>query len=261
MTKLTLVVPTTGEFNTVAEPKVDTAFTEIQSFINGKNLDGTFNIAEEGVAEGNLTSAVQTKLNQKSSGLELVKQNGSTTGESGKLYYMEKAASTLTLPAATINRQVAIFAAAEGVKVKTAAGAIFGDFLAEAGVAEITLTLNQHVTLEATGANWLIVAGEPKRAQPYVAHAGLEFAKLQEPSAVRPTFVTAIVGYTALANAYIQFRLVVGGQQVGEWFGAQPTTEEVVNTFSFFCPPAVKWEVKVAGMTVMTGLTAFYLTL
>ncbi len=239
MTKLTLVVPTVGEFNTIAEPKVDTCFTEIQSFINGKNLDGTDNIKAEGVEEANLTEAVQIKLNQKSAGLELVKQNGSTTGESGKLYYMEKAASTLTLPAATSGRQVGIFAAAEGVKVKTAAGAIFGDFLPALGAAEITLVLNQHVILEATGTNWIVVAGKPALPAYTARVEGSNFTPASD------AFVIARMTYET-GKGEGTWALKVGAVEVASGNKEQPTVNST-ESISFLCPGGVEWKITSSG--------------
>jgi hypothetical protein len=187
MTKLTLTVPTTGEKNTVAEPKVDTALKALEEFINGGNIDGTTNIKPTSILESNLATALQEKFTNRL-GLAVEKPAGSETGESEKLYQM-KNGKTLTLPAATLNRIVGVFALEAEAKVKTAAGVIKGDFFS-GGTA--VLTENQHLLLIADGTNWMIVAGEPKREQTYTANKVFSKAECEagvEVSATRPAHV------------------------------------------------------------------------
>ncbi len=219
MTSISLEVPIVGQKNTTEEPKVGNSITTIQSFLNGSNLDGTTNIKAEGVAEANLTAAVVTKLNQKASGLELKKQSGSATGESGTIYLMETNAATLTLTAtATANKQVGIICktAVASVTLKAGAGAkIFGDFLAAAGVASCVIAENQHVIVEADGTNWWIIAGEPKREQTYTAlteHIILSTAEFgEEPSSVRPSSVTGMIN---APGAGTEMEIVIGVQTI-----------------------------------------------
>lgn len=165
MTKLTLSPPIVKELEVTAEPKVGVALTAIETFLNGKELDGTTNIKEEGVLETNLSAAVQTKLNQKTFGLEYKAEGANFEAESGKLYGCT-AALTATMPAATANRIVGLTnLAAVAIKVSAKAGkTIVGDFVNQEVV---ELMPAQHLLLEANGSNWTIVAGEPKREQKY----------------------------------------------------------------------------------------------
>jgi hypothetical protein len=197
MTSISLEVPVVGAKNTTEEPKVGNSIKKTEEFINGANLDGTTNIKAEGIAEANLTAAVQTKLNQKSSGLELKKQAGSATGESGILYLMETNAATLTLTAtATASKQVGIICnnGIESVKLKAGVGAkIFGDFVLSTGAGEVTVRENQHLIVEADGTNWRIIAGEPTNTNEYTTLESLAQATVEAgvtPSKTRPTLVT-----------------------------------------------------------------------
>jgi hypothetical protein len=157
MTKLTLARPSVGEKNTAAEPKVDTALAAIETWANGEV--GTENITVGSVTEAMLATAVQEKLGGTIFGLTHKASAISASVANGELLQLTGAGTTATLPAATKGRVCGVYASASGVKVKTAAGVIAGDFLT--GQATIELRLNQHVVLEAEGTNWLIVAGEP----------------------------------------------------------------------------------------------------
>src|SRR5947207_3956161 len=66
MAKLTLSVPVVGEKRSIAEPKVDTALKEVETWANG-NI-GSNNIEAKGVTEAMLSTAVQTLLNEKTAG-------------------------------------------------------------------------------------------------------------------------------------------------------------------------------------------------
>ncbi len=259
MTAITLAPPIVGEKNTAAEPKAGTAIKAVEEYINSNKIDSTTNIKAEGVTEAALTSAVQTKLNQKSAGLELVKQAGSTTATAGNLYLMETNAATLTLPAATLNRQVGIICnvTALSVKLKAAGEAkIFGDFLTETGATECTLLVNQHLIVEASGTNWYILSGEPKREQVYGALTSRTGNALHLGSAVRPVFVTLVMHPKV---EHVAGELKVGGVQIGT-FAWLNNAEEQFTTFSFFLPPGLEWELKsITG--ALTGLFSSYLTL
>jgi hypothetical protein len=59
--KLSYAVPTVGEKNTVAEPKVDTALTEIKKVVNGEL--NSENLEAGGVNKTDLSASVQAELN------------------------------------------------------------------------------------------------------------------------------------------------------------------------------------------------------
>jgi hypothetical protein len=191
MTRLTLAIPSVGEKNTVAEPKVDVALGKVEEWANGKV--GTENIEAGTVTEAMLATAVVEKLTTKL-GLSLVAQAASVTGVSEKLYEMTTNATTVTLPTPTTNRLIGVYCGGgiAGCKVTASSGKIFGDFLT-AGATTVELTTCQHVLVQADGSNWLIIAGEPKRETEYAektyskaeAEAGFEL------SATRPGFLLA----------------------------------------------------------------------
>jgi hypothetical protein len=110
-------------------------------------------------------------------------------GKSGELAVVT-ATATDTLPAAAENAIHAVFTTAGTTTVTVSGGAkIYGDFVNAA--ASITLLANQHVILQSDGANWFIIAGEPKREAVYVV---TEPSKAEceagiEPSATRPSRV------------------------------------------------------------------------
>jgi len=202
MTAITLVPPVVKEKNTVAEPKVGTAIKAVEEFLNSNKLDGATNIKAEGVTETSLTSAVQTKLNQKSSGLELKKQAGSTTAVAGNFYLMETNATTLTLPApATANAQVGIgtINGVESSKLKIGVGAkIYGDFTN--GGENLTIFENQHLIVEGDGTNWRILSGEPTNTNLYAAETTITLVEAEAGvtiSKVRPALVTVFAEMTA----------------------------------------------------------------
>jgi hypothetical protein len=60
VTQLKYSVPSVGEKNTVAEPKVDTALTEIKTVVNGEL--NSENLKSEGVAKSNLSAELKTEL-------------------------------------------------------------------------------------------------------------------------------------------------------------------------------------------------------
>ncbi len=200
MSKLTLTVPTTGELNTVAEPKVDTALSTIQTWANGE-IEGTNNLKAEGVTETNLDSATKTLLNTKSAAaLSLtIKNEAAVTAATGELIVMEKNASVVTLPEPTLNRIVGVFCSklitSIEVKCTKVATTISGDFF-EATACK--LTGGQHLLMQATGGGWVILAGEPKREQTYEATKSVLTSASFTPSTTRPAFISA-TGVTAWA--------------------------------------------------------------
>jgi hypothetical protein len=185
-----------------------------------------------------LSAAVQTLLNTKSAfALSLVKKNeASFSIATGEIVVMEKEASEVKLPAATLNRIVAVICANAITSITVKAPAIetiFGaGFVKKATT--ITLTSNQVVVLEADGTNWNIIAGEPKREQAYGAEsAAITESENQTPSTTRPTLV---IGSVALKEA--SCTLTIGGVNV---LVAKATTPEVTFPLSFEVLPAVKW--------------------
>ncbi len=246
MTSITLLPPIVKGLNTVEEPKVGTALKTIEQYLNLTNPTegvGGANIVKESIKENNLEPAVQTLLNQKAAGLELLKQAGSLTATSGNIYLMETNATTLTLPAATKGRQVGSITlnGIAATKLKTAAGVIYGDFVS--GLGEVTLLENQHLVVEADGTNWHILSGESKREQTYAAKT---FTKEEAetgvtPSLVRPAFVVII--NTVEAGT---MNVTVGG--VGVAVGAEKGT-----AVSFKVNPGVAWKTtkKVNSVTLL----------
>ncbi len=241
MTKLSIVNAEVGSKDTVAEPRVTNALKAIEEFINGKELDGATNIKAASIEEGNLTAAVTTLLNAKSAfALSLVKKNeASFSIASGELVLMEKEASEVKLPAATLNRIVGIICANAIVKITVKAPVvqtIFGQFLEKETT--ITLARNQTVILEADGTNWWIIAGEPKREQLYTVPIAYSKAQAEagvEPSPLRPTFVTLSATWTSNA-------VKVGGKQL--------TVQEGTGALSFWVNPGQSWVTNVAVSAV-----------
>lgn len=191
MSKVTLTLPSVGELDTAAEPKVTTALKALEEFLNGAKIESTDNIKAEGITEASLSPAIKTKLGGSFVGLAVSEKTANFEGEAGKLYKVAKAC-TATLPAATSGRTIGIVNAtsAEAVKVSAKAGKqIIGGFF-EGEVAE--LLAHQAIIVEADGSNWYIIAGEPKREQKYEAAKAFTNAELKagiEVSATRLAFV------------------------------------------------------------------------
>jgi hypothetical protein len=236
MTKLTLAVPSVGEKVTVAEPKVDTCFTTIQTWANGE-IDST-NLKAEGIEESKLAKGLVEKLGGTIFGLLYEQKNESFEAANGKLYEQIKSAATVTLPAATAGRTIGIFVGAgTGCKVTASAGKIYGDFVT--GATTVELSLYQHIIVEGNGSNWLIIAGEPKLETTYTNKS---FSKAEaeagvEPSATRRAQVS-IVGTTEAGTVN------VGGKLAG-YFATSASCAVLV-------PPGVKWTAnkEVTAMTI-----------
>lgn len=254
MSKLSLTYPTVGQKDSTEEPKVTTALQAVETFLNGQKIESTDNIKPGGIEEASLSAPVQTLLNTKSAAaLSLVKKNEATfTIASGELVQMEKEASEVKLPAATLNRIVGIWCSAKTITVKAAvAGTIFGDFIE--GATTITLMKTQHVLLQADGTNWDILAGEPKRTETYGALTSRSAAEYETagltPSTTRPTWVTLsmriLVGQTV--------KVTVGGVLMAE----ATAISEQGSTFPVFVPPGQVLKISPATTTVYTS----YLTL
>ncbi len=253
MTNITLAPPIVGGKNTSEEPKVGTAIKTLEEFLNqtvpGTGI-GTGNIIKESVTEEKLSAAVQILLNKAAAGLTVVKQAGSTTGESGNLYLMETNATTLTLPAATSGRMVGVAtknAIAES-KMKAGVGKIFGDFLSPTGVETVTLAENQHMIVEADGTNWRILSGEGKRTQAYGARTERAVTTEFEPSSTRPTQVSfevngapveAFAGTLSIGGVVVQQFEVKGPTAVSLgtyqiWPGVKYSWAKTAGTFKVF---------------------------
>ncbi len=219
MTKLTLAVPSVGEKNTVAEPKVDIALKRIEEWANGEV--GTANITAEAITEAMLAKGLQEKL-VTNVGLTYATSAVSLEGVSGKFYDMSGAGTTLTLPKPIANRLIGVFNNSVGaaVKVKASEGKIYGDFTEE--VTEVSLTLRQHLLLFGSGGYWLIIAGEPKREQTYTAVKNYSKAEMEagvEPSASRTAVVEIVGGITGLTVAGVSVEgvgpyFVMPGQKI-----------------------------------------------
>jgi hypothetical protein len=168
MTELNYETPVLEEEFSKAAPKVDTALENIRAWANGKidssNLKAggvkEESLENKSVGEGKLSAAVQALLGKAVSGLTVKESKISMTAASGELVLMVTTGTVVTLPAPNVNRVVAVFAGTGAtITVKAVGASIIGDF--ENAVA-ITLRSQQHVTLQAEGNNWLIIAGEPE---------------------------------------------------------------------------------------------------
>lgn len=222
MSKLVLTVPTVGELNTVAEPKVDVALAAIETWANG-NV-GTNNIAAENVTEAMLAKAVQEKLGTKI-GLTFKEITLSAEVATTEFIYANKTGITATLPAPTANRMIAVFCggSATSVKVTCSSGKIYGDYTE--GATTVTLTTYQHILVIASGEHWFIMAGEPKREQKYAAKKEYSQAEAEagvETSATRLSYV--------VFSGNVPSTLEIGGVEV-------PTT-----TRAYLIPPGQKWK-------------------
>jgi hypothetical protein len=98
-------------------------------------------------------------------------------------------ALTVTSPAAGKGVTFAVLANNQAVKIKAAAGLIYGDFLT--GVSECSLVGYQHLQLISDGTNWFIVAGEPKRTETYAAKKGYSRAEME--AGVTPSATTRVM--------------------------------------------------------------------
>jgi hypothetical protein len=250
MTKLTLTKPEVGGKNTTEEPKVGNALTAIEQWANGE-IDTT-NLKNGGVEEVDLSAAVQTLLNQKSSGLSVVSHAVSVTAASGELALMTKTGTTLELPAPTLNANVGVYYAetAGSITVKASSGAIAGDFIASA--TSVKLLPNQHVLLTADGSAWRIMAGEPKREAAYEAKT-ITLAEAEAgviPSATRSALVTLSAKRVG-TGGYVTLAPTVGGTGVGLsscYVGAEAIAPQASLTFETL--PGETWK---ATMAVSSG--------
>lgn len=90
--------------------------------------------------------------------------SAAATLKTGELAIQNKNGETFTLPSVATSNQIIGIYTSSGIascKVTTSGGAlIYGDFVN--GAATLTLTTNQHVTLQSNGSSWQIVAGEPE---------------------------------------------------------------------------------------------------
>lgn len=255
MAKLTLEVPTVGEKNTVAEPKVDTALKAIETWANGEV--GTANIAAENVSEAMLTKALQEKLTTKI-GLTLELKNESFEAVAEKWYIQEKEGATITLPKPTANRMIAVTCAntIKAFKLKPLEGKIYSG-LHPAGATVVEVTESASLIVEATGINWFVLAGEEKREQAYSAQTARTLGTEYEPSATRPTFVTLEI----VTNGEVRSSasLFVGGVRMGGVQLSKPAEGNATGMASFICPPGLKW--KAENVVGSPTVNSSYLTL
>lgn len=244
MTELKLSVPEVGETNLIADPRTQVAFEAIRTFLNTEQLSSG-NLKEHGIEESRLSTAVISLLGSKALGLSLTVVTSSTTAESGQLLvFAEHSGATCTLPAPTLNRVVGV--ASGGlpvVNVATGGSArIYGDFTKL--VSSVVLAEYQHVLLQADGANWLIVAGEPRREQVY-AEKSITKAEAETgfiPSESRTCEVKVTCGET---NGTTKFTLEVAGQTVGTMIIPSNSTTE--GTLSAKVNPGQRWKLAATG--------------
>lgn len=227
MTKLTITPPSTGELNTVADPKVVTALQAIEAWANGSV--GTNNIEAGSVTEAMLSTAVQTLLGKAVSGLTFAERTTSVEAASGELVYANKTAITITLPAPTVGRSIAVFCggSATSVKVTCSSGKIYGDFTE--GATTVTLTTYQHLRVVASGEHWFIESGEPKKEAVY----STGFKAYSEAEAV------AGVAPSATRMAYVVFKGGSGSLEIG---GVKMLNLSGGVVTMYLIPPGQKWK-------------------
>jgi hypothetical protein len=103
---------------------------------------------------------------------------------------MEENASTLTLPAATLNRFIGVICntGVKEVKLTASAGKIFSR-LHPAGATTVVVTESSAILVEADGTNWWAMAPTEKPEDAYSALTERAAGTLFEPSATRPVHV------------------------------------------------------------------------
>ena len=247
MTKLKYnALPEVGTTNAVAEPRVGTCFKELETFLNGNNLDGAENIKAEGIKESNLEKALQEKLATKI-GLTVEKKNESFVAEGEKFYAEEKNGATVTTPAAVISKMFGVYCYAASCKIKAATGVFFGDFITT-NPTELTLTEKQHVILQCDGTNWGIIAGEPKNEAKWTGGT----AASGTPSATRPALV-AVSSVGAKGTGEYFLRMKIEGATVATAVLIQSEASHVQATLGPFRVPAnVEWSAEVVGGAATT---------
>jgi hypothetical protein len=260
MTNLTLTIPEVGEKNTVADPRTQQAFEAIRTFINTEQLSSG-NIKEHGIEESRLSEALIALIGAKVLGLTVTpKTSESVTAASGEVIEMlGTGGHTVTLPAPTINRVVGVISPLIESKVKTPSGAFFGDFISSATT--IALAAGQHVLLIADGANWFILAGEPKREQTYSALAAQTAGTEYTPSTTRDTQVALEFSTVAESGEIVIYDLKVNGTRIAAV--TVPFAKAAVSgsaSYNFRCPVAQAYLVEHVGGGA-TGYKASYLSL
>lgn len=240
MAKLTLSIPVVGEKNSVADPKITTALQVIEKWANGEV--GTTSIEAKAITEALLSVGVVEKLTTKI-GLNLEKQNASLEGVAEKLYVMEKEGSTLTLPTPTLNRMIGITCASSinAVKVTAVSGKIFSG-LNQAGATTVEVTKAETIIVEATGANWVRIAGEEKPEAKYVikTYTKAEIEAGVEPSATRRA---EVIIYPPSSGVF-----------VFNGIGGVVTPVVPANT-PFIVPPGQTWKGTVSLAATMEAAT------
>lgn len=250
MAKLAITPPSVGEKDSVAEPKVGTALQAVETWANG-NV-GANNIEAKGITEAMLATVLVEKLTTKL-GMTTEAKNESLTGVSEKLYIMEKEASTLTLPAPTLNRVIGITCAnsINAVKITCSEGKVFSK-LHPAGATTVEVTTSSGIVVEATGSNWFVIAGGEKATDISGARTARVVGTEYEPSATRPTQVIVTIELGAAAVGEV----LVGGVQVSLLKNANVAA--IVIPITFVCPPAVLWKV-VQGSGTITIASSYLL--
>lgn len=154
MGSISLGIPQAGQTFATEGAKVATDMTTIQAVING-NLDSTNLSASAAIARSQMAGSFGN--------LAFTPVSTNTSCVDGSLYYVS-AASTMTLPTATLNRTIGVMngIGAGGVVTVTAgSGVILGLGLGAGGVSSITLgTTYAAVVLVGGGTNWAIASGQ-----------------------------------------------------------------------------------------------------
>lgn len=184
--------------------------------------------------------------------LSIVTHAAAYTAVSGELGVQEKAGETTTLPAATTkDRIVGVWCKATSCKITTSGGAfIIGDFITAASkTATITLLEGQHVILQSAGTNWLIVAGESKREQPYSARSEVPINTVEtNPSSVRCAVASIDMQLTPQPSFGITANVFVDGVQMAQFFAGENVGNHGIRVgTSLDLNPGSTWEVVSGG--------------
>jgi hypothetical protein len=179
--------------------------------------------------------------------LVINKRAASYEAASGELGELTKTAQTVTLPnVATANQIIGVFSTVAETKITTVAK-IYGDFVE--GASGIILTTNQHVVLQSNGANWFIIAGEPRRETAYVAQKAFASAEsLPAAAFTRPASV--LVEAAGALELEGSMTVSVGGVQVGaaQW-GNNVKGLAAIQTISFDLNAGEKWSATATNVT------------
>jgi hypothetical protein len=167
---------------------------------------------------------------------------------------------TVKLPAAAgaVSQRVGAAAGGGAVTVECVNGEeIFGDFLQ--GVTSCSLAVRQHVEFISDGLNWLIVAGEPQRPEPWGLqnnYTQAEGVAGKTPNAIRP--VAAVFNLTTARSERVEVTIKIGSGGVAS-LRVEPSTNEQIFSLSVpIIPPGVAWKLNVTEGSLTNVGVCYY---